>query len=180
MDRVVDLEKARREAALRRGYRNWRSRFGEEFGEATRAKDLPADTILFLSRGTEETAFYLYDLIMNLLHLGSGFEIRGLSPADRMDVMDRYLFLLDRLRFELMRRLGWVDAYPGENHSLAELIIHYQVLAPGMQARVPDLSREHPDYPAYCSVTPLEKESFIRKLIPAALETFSGRNPLPG
>ncbi|MFO7785008.1 MAG: hypothetical protein ACQET7_14155 [Thermodesulfobacteriota bacterium] len=173
MDQVVDLEKARRESSVRRGYRNWRSRFGEEFGEATRAKDLSASTLLFLSQGTEETAFYLYDLIMNLLRLGSGFEIRELSPEDRIGVMDRYLFLLDRLRFELMRRLGWVDAYPGENHSLAELITSYQALAPAMQARVPDLSSEHPDYPAYCAVTALEKESFIRKLIPAALEAFS-------
>lgn len=173
MDRVVDLENARLKAAVRRGYRNWRTRFGEDFVEATRAKDLSPSTLLFLSQGTEETAFYLYDLIMNLLHLGSGFEIRELSPADRMDVMDRYLFLLDRLRFEMMRRLIWVDAYPGENHSLAELVIRYQALAPGMQARVPDLSREHPDYPAFCSVTALEKESFIRRLIPAALENFS-------
>ncbi len=174
MDRVVDLEDARLKAAVRRGYRNWKSRFKEEFDEATRAMDLSPSTLRFLSQGTEETAFYLYDLIMNLLHLGSGFQIRELSPADRMDVMDRYLFLLDRLRFEMMRRLGWVDAYPGENHSLAELITRYQSLAPGMQARVPEMSREHPDYPAFCSVTAIEKESFIRKLIPAALESFSG------
>jgi hypothetical protein len=173
MDRVVDLQKARREAAVRRGFRNWQSRFGEEFSQGTRAKDLSDSTLVFLSRGTEETAFYLYDLIMNLLGLGSAFEIRELSAEDRMGVMDRYLFLLDRLRFELMRRLGWLDAYPGENHSLSELITHYQALAPGMQARVPDLSREHPDYPAYCSVTALEKESFIRKLIPSALDRFN-------
>jgi hypothetical protein len=176
MDRVVDLEKARRKAAVRRGYRNWRSRFGEEFSEVTRAKDLSAATLCFLSRGTEDTGFYLYDLIMNVTGLGSGFEIREISPEDRMGVMDRYLFLLDRFRFEVMRRLGWVDRYPGENHSLAELIEQYQALAPGIQARVPELSPMHPGYAQYMQVTAVEKESFIRKLIPSALETFRGRH----
>ena len=173
MDRVVDLNKARQEAAVRRGYRNWRSRFGEAFEEPTRPKDLSDGTLLFLSQGSEEAAFYLYDLIMSLLHLGSGFEIRGLTPEDRMRVMDRYLFLLDRLRFEVMRRLGWVDAFPGEDRPLAELIGQYDTLAPALQAAVPELNPNHPDYPVFRSVSAFEKESFIRKLIPAALEAFS-------
>lgn len=173
MDRLVDLGKARHEAFVRRGYRNWRSRFGEEFSGNTKAGDLSGSTLVFLSRGTEEAAFYLYDLIMALLGLGSGFEIRELTPEDRVSVMDRYLFLLDRFRFELMRRLGWLDAYPGENHSLVELITEYQFLAPGMQARVPELNRKHSGYHAYCSLAAVEKEPFIRKLIPAALEAWS-------
>lgn len=173
MERVVDLDKARQDATVRRAYRNWRSRFHEDFDAATRTKDLSNETLLFLSRGNEEGAFFLYDLIMGLLRVGSGFEIRSLSPEDRLRVMDRYLFLLDRLRFEVMQRLGWVDVFPGEDHSLVELITHYETLAPAMQARVPELSPGHPDYRAFQMVSALEKESFIRKLIPAALEEFS-------
>lgn len=175
MDRVVELDKARREAAVRRGFRNWRSRFEEDFTDSTRAKDLSDPTLGLLSRGNEEGAFYLYDLIMGLLHLGSGFEIRTLAPEDRLRVMDRYLFLLDRLRFEVMRRLGWVDALPGADHSLVELITHYETLAPAMQARVPELSPDHPDHEAFRAVGTLEQESFIRKLIPAALDAFLTR-----
>ncbi len=175
MDRVVDLDKARLEAAVRRGYRNWRSRFEEDFTESTRVKDLSDATLRILSRGNEEGAFYLYDLIMGLLHLGSGFEIRTLAPEDRLRVMDRYLFLLDRFRFEVMRRLGWVGAFPGEDRSLVELITHYETLAPAIQARVPELNPDHPDYDAFRAVGTLEQESFIRKLIPAALDAFLSR-----
>lgn len=174
MTQVVDLDRARHEAAVRRGYRNWRSRFQEDFHGATRTGDLSDATLLSLSQGSEEAAFYLYDLIMSVLHLGSGFEIRALSPEDRLRVMDRYLFLLDRLRFEIMRRLGWVDAFPGEDETLVDLVTQYDTLAPALQAGVPELSRDHPDYEAYQSVSALEKESFIRRMIPAALEAFSG------
>jgi hypothetical protein len=173
MTEVVDLDKARQEAAVRRGYRNWRSRFQEKFDESTRARDLSDATLRFLSRGSEEAAFYIYDLIMGLLHLGSGFEVRDLSPEDRLRVMDRYLFLLDRLRFEVMRRLDWVDAYPGEDDSLAELVLGYDTLAPALQATVPELSRRHPEHETYRSVSAFEKDAFIRRLIPAALDAFS-------
>ena len=174
MTEVVDLDRARHDAAVRRGYRNWRGRFQEEFDEATRATDLSDATLRFLSRGSEEAAFYLYDLIMSVLQLGSGFEIRELSPEDRLRVMDRYLFVLDRLRFEVMRRLGWVDAFPGEDESLVELVRQYDTLAPALQAAVPELNRDHPDYGLYRTVSTFEKESFIRKMIPAALEAFCG------
>ena len=173
MTQIVDLDRARHEAAVRRGFRNWQSRFQESFGETTRTRDLSDATLRFLSRGSEESAFYLYDLIMSLLHMGSGFEIRELSAEDRLGVMDRYLFLLDRLRFEVMRRLGWVDAYPGEDESLVELVSQYDALAPALQAAVPELSPEHPDHATYRSVSALEKESFIRRMIPSALEAFS-------
>jgi hypothetical protein len=87
--------------------------------------------------------------------------------------MDRYLFLLDRLRFEVMRRLGWVEAFPGEDRALAELIGQYDTLAPPLQAAVPELNPDHPDFGAFRTVSAFEKESFIRKLIPAALEAFA-------
>lgn len=172
MTRVVDFDKARTEVAARRGYRNWKSRFQETFDPGTRAVDLSDPTLAFLAQGNEESAFYLYDLIMHALHLGSGFEIRELNAADRMAVMDRYLFLLDRLRFEIMKRLGWLESYPGEEVSLVEMIVRYEDIAPGIQARVPALHRTHPQHEAFQSVSAIEKESLIRKLIPRALEMF--------
>ena len=109
MSGVVDLDEARSEAAVRRGFRNWRSRFHESFDRTTRPQDLSDDTLVFLARATDEAAFYIYDLIMNVLQLGSGFEINEMSPQDRMAVMDRYLFILDRVRFDVMQRLGWLE-----------------------------------------------------------------------
>lgn len=175
MSRVVELDKVRTATAARRGYRNWRSRFGEEFGEATRVKDLSDTTLLFLAKGSDEAAFYLYDLIMTLLDFGSGFEIRELEAADRMAVMDRYLFVLDRLRFEIMKRLGWLADFEGQDLTLVELVKEYDSLAPRLQAAVPPLNRKHAAYEAYEKVNVLEKEAFIRRLIPEALDRFERR-----
>jgi len=172
MTRVVDFDKARTEVAARRGYRNWKSRFRESFDMYTRAADLSDSTLAFLAQGSEESAFYLYDLIMHVLHLGSGFEIRELRAADRMAVMDRYLFVLDRLRFEIMKRLGWLEGYPGAEVPLVDMFARYEDIAPGLQAGVPVLRRTHPDHETFEAVSAIEKESFIRKLIPEALKRF--------
>lgn len=175
MSRVVELDQVRADVAIRRGYRNWRTQFGEEFSLETRTADLSGTTLLFLAKGSDEASFYLYDLIMNLLDLGSGFEIRELEPAERMAVMDRYLFILDLLRFEIMKRLGWLDSFQGEELSIVDLVKQYEQVAPGLRAAVPNLSPEHSGHAEFQRVNSLEKESFIRKLIPGALEEFGRR-----
>ncbi len=169
---VVDLDHARLRSAAKRAFRNWRGRFEEEFDPFTRASDLSDSTLIFLARGKEDASFYLHDLITNLLNMGSGLEVRELSPGGKLAVMDRYLLVLDRLRFEVMKRLGWLEHYPGEGRSLVELVTEFEAIAPGIQAGVPALSPCHPDYEEFASVSAFEKESVIRRLIPPALETF--------
>jgi len=170
MTGIVDLEKAKLELKARRGYRNWASRFGEKFGLSTNLSHISDKTLIFLARGKGNSPFYLDDLIMNLQGLGSGFEFNDLDTKDKMIVMDRHLFLLDRIRFEYMKRLGWLNNYPGEKFTLIELIIKYDQFAPGMQARSPVLSEDHPDYPKFWKMGPFEKEEFIRKLVYTALK----------
>ena len=120
--------------------------------------------------GKEKSPFYLYDLIMNLLNLGSGFEFNELHSKQKMTVVDRYLFLLDRIRFEYMKRLGWLERYPGEDFTLVDFVIHFEELAPGLQTKTPILSRNHPAYDKFSKMGAFEKEEFIRKLIPKALK----------
>jgi hypothetical protein len=170
MTHVVDLDKARLDMKAGRSYRNWISQFGENFGSSSRLGDISHKTLSFLAQGRGENSFYLYDLIMNLLDLGSGFEFNELTPKDKMIVMDRYLFLLDRIRFEYMKRSGWLEGYPGEEFPLIELVIKFDQLAPGMQAKPPLLSRDHPSYPRFRKMNIFEQEEFIRKLVPEALK----------
>ena len=94
----------------------------------------------------------------------------SIFTKDKMIVMDRYLFLLDRIRFEYMKRLGWLDSYPGEEFTLVEIVIKFDRLAPGIQAKPPVLSRDHPAYHKFCKMNLIEKEELIRKLIPQALK----------
>jgi hypothetical protein len=50
---------------------------------------LSLKTLSFLSQGREKGTFYLYDLIMNLLNLGSGFEFDELIPKALREIQDQ-------------------------------------------------------------------------------------------
>jgi hypothetical protein len=169
MSEVIDLKEGRLAIAVRRGFRNWLSRFKEDFGVDTRLSNISFETLSFLAQGKDKETFYLYDLIMNLEGLGSGFEFNDLDSKKKMAVIDQYLFLLDKIRFECMKRLGWLESYPGEEFTLVELITRYDKLGPNLQAKVPALSQDHPDHERYAAMKTFDQESFIRKLIPKAL-----------
>jgi len=156
--------------AVKKGYRNWAGRFKENFGPETSLSQVSFKTLSSLAQGKSEDSFYLYDLIMNLNGMGSGFEFNELVPKKKMVVIDQYLFLLDRIRFECMKRLGWLKSYPGEEFALVELITGFETLAPGIQAKVPLLSQDRPGYEKYTTMSAFDKETFVRKLIPRALQ----------
>jgi hypothetical protein len=174
MSGAIDLEKARKEMSVRKAFRNWRSRFEEEFGPETSLSDVSTRSLLLLVEGKQDSTFYLLDLIMNLRSLGSGFEFHGLPPEDKMEMMDVYLFLLDRIRFEWMKRLGWVESYPGEECALAELARGEEGVIEELKRQSPALSRQHPRYNEFQALGAPQKEEFIRRLIPEALKEIGG------
>ena len=166
MKEVVDLEKARLELAVKKAYRNWESKLGESFELRTQLSHLSPRSLAFLAQGKEKSPFYLYDLIMNLLNLGSGFEFNELHSKQKMAVVDRYLFILDRIRFEYMKRLGWLESYPGEECTLVDLVVRFEELAPGLQTKTPLLSRTHPDYEQFLRMGAFEKEELLESSYP--------------
>jgi hypothetical protein len=167
---VVEIKKARLEMAVRRGFRNWKSQFGEDFGPETHLSDISTKTLISIGYGKEKSTFYLLDLIMNLENLGSGFEFSEIDPKAKMAVLDRYLFILDRTRFEYMKRLGWLENYPGEEFALVDLIVEFDRLAPRLQANIPTLSRDHDAYDEFQKMNVFEREELVRKLIPRAIK----------
>jgi len=170
MSRIINLEEGRLLIAVKRGYRNWTSRFKETFGLTTRISQLSFETLSCLAGGKDKGSFYIYDLIMSLKDFGSGFEFNELSPKKKMEVIDQYLFILDRLRFECMKRLNWLESYPGEECTLVELITQFEKLAPSLQAEIPILSVDYPDHKKYLEMNIFDREAFVRKLIPKALK----------
>ena len=177
MSQVIDLEKNRLLLAVKKGFRNWTRHFSETFGLETRIPQLSLKTLSFLAQGKDKGTFYLYDLIMNLKGFGSGFEFNELSPTKKMAVIDQYLFLLDQLRFECMKKMGLIEYYPGEKHTLVEMIVHFERLAPRLQAELPMLRADNPNYEEYIKMNIHDKEVFIRKLIPKVLEEFGDEPP---
>jgi len=170
MSRVIDLEEARLNLLAKRGFRNWEGHFEEEFGVHTKVSDLSMKTLAKLAQGKEKSNFYLYDLIICLRGAGSGFDLNQLKAKEKMAVIDRYLFLLDRIRFECMKRLGWLQDFPGEEYTIVDLIVRFESLAPGLQAEVPNIGNDHPERETFAGMNTSEKEAFIRKMIPAALK----------
>jgi hypothetical protein len=173
MPGIVDIEKARLERKAKKGFKTWASRFGCCFGMSTRMEGIPDKALAFLAGANRKSSSYFYDLIMNLKDLGAGLNFDELDPVEKMAVLDIHLFLLDRVRYEYMKRLGWIDCYPGEEYPIVELVIYFKDLAPDIQARPPVLSRSHPRYMEYISKNLFEKDEIIRKLIPEALNIIS-------
>jgi hypothetical protein len=176
MTGIVDIKEARLNVAVRRGYRNWKSQFRENFGRDTHLSDISTKTLAQLALGKDKSTFYLFDIIMNLQSLGSGFEFSELRPQEKMSVMDQYLFLLDRIRFEYMKRLGWLEAYPGEEFTVVDLVLRFKELAPRFQTATPMLSRDHAAYPQFRDMSAFEREELIRKLIPKALKEIQDQS----
>ncbi len=170
VSRIVDLEEGRLFIAAKKGYRNWVSHFGEDFQVDTKLSQVSTATLSYLAQGKDKGTFYLYDLIMNLEKLGSGFEFNEVDARNKMKVIDRYLFLLDRIRFECMKRMGWIDDYPGEASTIVELVTRFDELAPGMQAKTPTLSRSHAGYGEFEKLNAFDREAYVRRLIPKILQ----------
>jgi hypothetical protein len=70
--------------------------------------------------------------------------------------------------------LGWLDSYPGEEFTLVELITQFNRIAPGLQAKIPLLSQDHPDYKEFSAINTFDKEGFIRQLIPKLIKEIEG------
>ena len=176
MTEIIDLREKRAHKMAGKAFRNWRKRFGEEFGMDTRISDISMPTLAFLASGGEDATFYIYDLVMNLLSGASGLQFESLSADEKIRVTERYFFLLDQFRFECMKRIGWIRNCPGENYRIVELIGSFDTVAPGLQACTPMLSESHPRYGEFAELRAIERESFVRGLIPDVLSELESRS----
>jgi len=111
-------------------------------------------------------------VIMGFLGLGPGIKFNYLPAADKLQVLDVYLFIGDQIRWECMRRLGWVEGFAGEKHPLLDLILNSGRIKREFLPRYPGLTRRHPDYDEYMKRRQFEGEAVVRRLIPESLAAF--------
>jgi hypothetical protein len=112
---------------------------------------------------------------MGVKDLGTTSDFFQLDKAEKMEVIDISIYLLDQLRFECMRRLNWLESSARRQVPIVELIEQYPQLKEQGTTLVPPLSESHPKYQIFERLSELEKETFIRKQIPEAIEKF-GKN----
>jgi hypothetical protein len=175
---VIDLERFRAKVAADQGFRTWLARFEEQFGPETRLRDLSPSTLLYLASPGEENLYVCFDLVMGSRGLGGSvrFRLDDLEYATKMKIMDTAFALVDRVRFELMRRLGWVEEeIPGGESPLIQLVQRAWSRETDFAQEVPRLSLDHPDYAAYARLNSLDRVVFVRRLIPQAVAVYHER-----
>jgi hypothetical protein len=175
MTKIVDLQTYRVKAVEQRGFGPWKKRFGESFDAQTGLADLSDQTLLFLAQPGEPSSVAYYEVIMGVLNLGPAAKFHYLGNMEQMLVVDLHLFLADQVRFEMMRRLGWIKDFEGLKYGIIELIQKFGVLKDNFRLNPPVLSESRPDFAEYARLTSGDKEVFIRRMLNQALDTFKKR-----
>ncbi len=171
---VVDLDRFRRKLAADKGFRTWLKRFQDQFGPDTRLTDLAPETLLYLATPGEENLYVFFDLVMGAMGLGGAlrFRLDDLETPTKLRIMDASFALMDRVRFEVMRRLGWVEDIPGQDSPLISLVQQAWHQGSTFTRQIPRLAPDHPDYPAYQKQGAIDQCTTIRRLIPRAVAQF--------
>lgn len=175
MPKVVDLQIYRTRALEQRGFGPWQNRFGESFESTTRIVDLSDSTLFYLAEPGESSSVAYYELIMGILDLGTAPKFHYLGNRDQMMVVDIHLFLADQIRFEMMRRLGWIRTFEGEKYSLLNMVQDFEKVKLKCREHPPVLAESNPGYAAYEKLIIGDKEVFIRRMLQEALEAFKER-----
>ena len=174
MAEVLDLERFRRKLAADKGFATWLKRFQDQFGPDTRLADLAPETLVYLATPGDENLYVYFDLVMGVRGLGGAlrFRLDDLETSIKLRIMDAAFALMDRVRFEVMRRLGWVEEVPGEDLPLIALVQQAWQQRSAFAREMPRLVSDHPDYEAYQRLKPLDQGTAIRRLIPRAVAQY--------
>lgn len=175
MGAVVELHKEKRRLTAKRAFHLWSQRFDLSFDDTTCPHDLSDAVLCVLIENSDNTTLLLHELIMNIKGLGKGTTFHGLENQLKIAVTDIALFLLDQLRFEAMRRLGWVQEMPSSSIPLIDLVEQYTPLFSSQRYNAPELMPNHPQFATYAKVFESDRPVFIRRMIPEAIEAFQNR-----
>lgn len=175
MTNVVDIQAYRAKVIEQRAFGSWEKRFGDSYHINTKLSDLSDAALHFLAQPGESSAVAFYELIMGILDLGPSIKFNYLPNREQITVVDIHLFLADRVRFEIMRRLKWLINLPCEKYGLVEMVQDFDTVKSECTGTFPELAPAHPDYPAYAQLPHSERESFIRRMLRDALESFKDR-----
>ncbi|MGD9211556.1 MAG: hypothetical protein PVI90_12295 [Desulfobacteraceae bacterium] len=175
MNKIVDLKAYRTRIQKRKYFYAWEQRFNEQFDLHTCLGDISDKTLYRLAHPGDESSQAFYEFIMGVLNLGPAAKFGYLADGDKLRVVDIHLFLADNIRFELMRRLGWLISYAAQNECMVMLVKEAEKIKFRCQNQIPVLSSTHAEYENYQQLTPRDKDAFVRRLIAPALEEFKER-----
>lgn len=173
MAKVVSIEDHNLKKAAERGFREWARLIpSTRLDEKTRWRDLPDYFVFYLSEDTAEGRLTIYDLIMGVRGLGSGWEFEALPGETLMALLDDYFFLVDQVRFETLRRIGWLEEIPYGERPIIEQALGAQRLRYSALVEPLAATNRHPAYEAILESSAMEIAREVRSCIPQAIEVF--------
>lgn len=175
MAKILNLDEYRVKTAEQRGFTPWRKRFQTVCTRRTTPADLDDQMLYALAVPGENSTAAYFELVMGVFNLGPAARFYDLEKTEQIKVTDVHLFLADQVRFELMRRLGWVAGFPCQKIPLLELVLQSGLLSRACRERPPDLSADHPAYADYRRMVVRDREVFVRRLLGDALTAFERR-----
>ncbi|MFZ1983942.1 MAG: hypothetical protein WAU91_05970 [Desulfatitalea sp.] len=177
MAQIVHITAYREKCALQAGFKQWRRCFKEEFSNRTRLNDLSSRVLCRLADPAEPCEVLYYPLILGFLGHGAEQMFASLENRLQMQVVDIHLFLADQVRFEMMRRLGWLARFGATEYSLFEMVRQFEKIRVLWQQDPPLLAETHFGYAEYKALVQRDQQVFIRRLFPSVLEAFQMISP---
>ncbi len=177
MPKVVSFASHKFRKAADRGFGEWQRRFSSItfFDEHTRWTDLPDEVILFFCEETPASKHSLYGLIMNAQQLGSAHDFET-QPFDRLStLLNVYFFITDQVRFECMRRLGWVEVVPKGDQPIIEVAMTAATYDYASLLETPAPTPVHPCHAEDVRSNGMDRAALVRRYAPRAVEQFSAK-----
>jgi len=175
MSKIVNIQAYRSKALQQRSFGLWHKRFGELYNARSRLSDLSDKTLYYLALPGDNSSFAFYELIMGILNLGAASKFHYLDNENQIKVVDIHLFLADQVRFEMMRRLGWLERFPSSPYPILEMAQKSDEIKSQSRGNPPTLSKAHPEYGNYMGLTSGDKEVFVRRMLQQALDALKKR-----
>jgi hypothetical protein len=156
----------------KKSFRSWSRRFPDSFNEESSPKDLSDGALATLVRFGDETNALINDLVMGVKGLGAEVCFDSLEAPRKMAITDIAIFILDQLRFECMRRLGWIEDYPTRCEPLLAMAGDFESRFFALRHETPPLSPSHAGHGEYEATFEPDRGAFLRRLIPEAIRCF--------
>jgi hypothetical protein len=166
------LGELRLNKTARRCFGRWERRLGYAPAASAKVGDLPDPVLGRLAELDNEATLALYDLVLGVRGWGAGERFLELQSKAKMEALDAFFFLADQVRFDLMRRLGWVEDLASQHYSLLEMAERPQDILAEFLPAVPRLTHKYHRRDELEQRLALEPGAVVRSLIPEALLIF--------
>jgi len=167
---IIRFQERTLEAKKGRLLAQWALGVGYRVPPNVALEGLPDKLLLALAESDPRGTSLLEELV-SLIVFGGKKPVTLLAPRMRMRMLEVSLCALDLVRFECMTRLDWIEPQAARQIPLVEILSREPRELKELTGPL-RLRQDHPYYHRLEALPLLEREAFLRRMIPQALELF--------